>query len=108
MTPLEITPAQLKARLDAGDPLRLIDVREPHEFTRCRLDAAELIPMRAIPQHLPALKAATESLVLYCHHGIRSLQAAAWLRKQGFPTCQSLQGGIDSWSREIDPTVPRY
>jgi rhodanese-related sulfurtransferase len=109
-TPLEITADQLKARLEAGEAVRLIDVREPHEFARCRIAASELIPMRGIPQQLPALreKAAQEPLVLYCHHGVRSLQAALWLRRQGLPACQSLRGGIDSWSVEIDPTVPRY
>jgi adenylyltransferase/sulfurtransferase len=106
MTPLEIAPSELKARLESGDSLRLIDVREPHEFAHCRLAAAELIPMQTIPRHLAALKQGT--LVLYCHHGIRSLQAARWLRGQGVPACQSLQGGIDAWSREVDPQVPRY
>jgi rhodanese-related sulfurtransferase len=109
-TPAEITPRQLKEKLDAGEPVQLIDVREPQEFAVCRIEGAELIPMRAIQQSLPTLeeKAARGPLVVYCHHGIRSLQAVSWLRRQGFPVCQSLEGGIDRWSVLIDQTVPRY
>jgi rhodanese-related sulfurtransferase len=108
MTPLEITPAELKARLDAGDAVRLIDIREPHELAHCGLAAAEPIRMLAIPQHAPALKAWQGPLVLYCHYGVRSLQAASWLRRQGVAACQSLKGGIDAWSLEVDPTIARY
>ncbi len=108
--PMEIAPRQLKQKLDGGETVQLVDVREPHEFAVCHIEGAELIPMGSIPKSLAALKekAAAGSLVLYCHHGIRSLQAVSWLRRQGFPECQSLQGGIDVWSVSIDNSVPRY
>jgi rhodanese-related sulfurtransferase len=108
--PVEITPQELKAALDNGARPHLIDVREPHEFARCRIEGAELLPMHALPQALGELKtkAAEAPLVLFCHHGVRSLQAANWLRRQGLDACRSLSGGIDLWSAAIDPTVPRY
>jgi rhodanese-related sulfurtransferase len=107
---IEITPEELKSKLEAGEQVCLIDVREPGEVSRCRIAAAEPIPMRAIPQSLAALKerATSRLVVLYCHHGIRSLQAAVWLRRQGLPSCLSLRGGIDQWSLTADPSVPRY
>jgi rhodanese-related sulfurtransferase len=109
-TPMEIAPRQLKEKLDAGENVQLIDVREPQEFALCRIEGAELVPMGSIPHVLESLKkqAATGRLVLYCHHGMRSLQAASGLRRQGSTDCQSLQGGIDLWSVAIDPAVPRY
>ncbi len=108
--PLEIEPGQLKAALQNGSRPRLIDVREPHEYQICRLEGAELVPMRTVPQCLESLKqqAAEGPLVIYCHHGARSLQVVSWLRKQGLACCQSLSGGIDLWARLIDRSVPRY
>lgn len=110
MLPLEITPQEVKQMLEAGQRVRLIDVREPPEFQICRLDAAELIPMRSIPQALPLLheSAGEATLVFFCHHGIRSLQVVSWLRQRGLPDCRSMQGGIEQWSVAIDPSVPRY
>ncbi len=108
--PLEITPHDLKLRLDAGDRLFLIDVREPSEHQLARIQNAELIPMRTVPaqlQHLEA-HAGDGQLIVFCHHGVRSLNIVQWLREQGVETCQSMTGGIDRWSREIDPTVPQY
>lgn len=108
--PYEITPAELKAKLDAGEPVALIDVREPAEYQLARIDGAELIPMNTVPQRLQRLEALAEEklLVVHCHHGMRSLNVVAWLRKQGVENCQSLAGGIELWSRQIDPSVPRY
>jgi len=106
--PLEIAPQELKLRLDNGEPIRLVDVREPFEHQQARIPGAELIPMRTIPGHLPDLRRETRPLVVICHHGVRSLQVATWLREQGLAHCQSLSGGTDQWSREIDPAVPRY
>lgn len=104
---MEITPAQVKALLDAGTPLRLVDVREPEEVEICRIEGAEPIPMRSIPQHLNDLEDG-RPLIVFCHHGVRSLSVVEWLRRQGIEDCQSMSGGIDQWSREIDPKVPRY
>jgi rhodanese-related sulfurtransferase len=106
--PLEITPQEVKRRLDAGEPLNLIDVREPFEYEIARLDGSELIPMRTVPARLDDLRAAQAPVVVLCHHGVRSLQVVAWLRQQGVEGCQSMSGGIDEWSREVDRSVPRY
>lgn len=108
--PLEVSPLEVKRMLQAGEALRLIDVREPHEFAICRIEGAELIPLGAIPQALVALKdkAAEGALVLYCHHGMRSLKAVSWLRQRGLNACQSMQGGIDRWAASVDPGLRRY
>jgi len=108
--PLETTPRDVKQSLDAGQKLFLIDVREPGEFQVARIQGAELIPMRTVPAEVQRLEAWSDEgpLVVYCHHGVRSLNVVHWLREQGIVHCQSMAGGIDRWSREIDPTVPRY
>jgi len=108
--PLETTPQDVKRRLDSGEKLFLIDVREPAEFALARLEGAELIPMRTVPAELSRLDALAEdaTLVVYCHHGIRSLNVVHWLREQGVTNCQSVSGGIDCWSLAVDPSVPRY
>jgi rhodanese-related sulfurtransferase len=106
--PLEISPGEVKAKLDAGEPLRLIDVREPEEHRICRIEGAELLPMRSIPQHLQDLDVDGPPLVILCHHGVRSLSVVDWLRRQGVENCVSMAGGIDLWSRLVDPAVPRY
>ena len=108
--PFEITPQEVKQRMDAGGKLMLIDVREPGEFQQARIEGAELIPMRSVPAGLPHPEAQADEalLVVFCHHGVRSLNVVNWLREQGVSACQSMAGGIDRWSREIDPSVPRY
>jgi rhodanese-related sulfurtransferase len=110
MPPFEITPRELKARLDAGEKLLLVDCREPAEFELARIEGAELVPMRSVPAELSRLDALADEtpLVVYCHHGVRSLNVVHWLREQGVEACQSMAGGIDRWSLEIDPSVPRY
>ncbi|MFN0168783.1 MAG: rhodanese-like domain-containing protein [Bryobacteraceae bacterium] len=106
--PWEVTPAEVKKRLDAGEQLRLIDVREPFEFTQASIAGSELIPMRAIPASLQHLEAEETPMVVLCHHGMRSMQVVAWLREQGVSHCSSLAGGIERWSLEVDPGIPRY
>ena len=108
--PIETTPQDIQRRLTAGEKLLLIDVREPNEFQAASISGAELIPMRTIPAQLQRLEAASDdsTLIVYCHHGIRSLNVVNWLREQGVSGCQSMAGGIDRWSLEIDPSVPRY
>jgi len=108
MAEMEITPAQVKARLDAGDQIRLIDVREPFEHQQAHIAGAELIPMRSVPQHIQSLRETGDDVVVFCHHGMRSLQVVEWLRRQGMDNTVSMAGGIDRWSLEIDPAVPRY
>jgi rhodanese-related sulfurtransferase len=108
MSSIEITPREVKERLDRGEKIRLVDVREPHEFQQARIEGSELIPMRTVPQALASLQAGEGPLVVLCHHGMRSLQVVSWLREQGLESCSSMTGGIDRWSREIDAGVPRY
>ncbi len=105
---LEITPREVKRMLDLGQTLRLIDVREPFEVRQASLAGAEVIPMRTVPQALASFRGQAAPQIVFCHHGMRSLQVVDWLRKQGIPNCKSMSGGIDRWSVEIDPAVPRY
>src|SRR5947208_13356118 len=106
--PLETTVKDVKRRLDEGENLLLIDVREPHEYATAKIPGSELVPMRSVPANLQSLEAKADDgvLVIYCHHGMRSLQVANWLREQGIADCQSMAGGIEAWSLEIDPSIP--
>lgn len=105
---MEITPQDVQRRLSAGEKLRLIDVREPFEFQQARIEGAELIPMRTVPKALALFEEEENPIVVFCHHGMRSLQVVGWLREQGVANCSSMAGGIDRWSLEVDPNVPRY
>jgi rhodanese-related sulfurtransferase len=107
MSELEITVAELQRRRTAGDKMLLVDVRERWEYDICRIEGATLFPMGTIPANLQSLDG-DEDIVCYCHHGQRSLDVAAWLRAQGIESARSLAGGIDRWSIEVDPKVPRY
>jgi rhodanese-related sulfurtransferase len=100
----QISPNELKDKLDQ---VLLLDCREPWEHEACAIGGSRLIPMKQVPQHLAELKAETKEIVVYCHHGMRSLSVVNYLRGQGVPAL-SLSGGIDRWSQEIDPAVPRY
>jgi rhodanese-related sulfurtransferase len=106
--PIEIAPAEVSELLKTGVALRMIDVREPAEHAICHIEGATLIPMRSIPEHVRELEDTGARIVLFCHHGVRSLSVADWLRRQGLENCQSMAGGIDLWSTRIDPGVPRY
>lgn len=109
--PIEITPAEVSALQKEGVALRMIDVREPAEHAICHIEGAELIPMQTVPQHLSSVREMDQGdsrIVVFCHHGMRSLSVVDWLRKQGIENCQSMSGGIDLWSVQIDPGVPRY
>lgn len=107
MEDIPITVKEVNERIARGDNLLLVDVREPWEYELCRIPGAKLIPMGALPANLTAMLDADE-VVCYCHHGMRSLDAAAWLRQQGVESARSMAGGIERWSVEIDPQVPRY
>jgi rhodanese-related sulfurtransferase len=108
--PLEITAQQVKAKLDQGEKLHLIDVREPNEFAIASIANAVLVPMRSVPGELQDLeKRADEApLIVFCHHGVRSMNVVHWLREQGLESCQSMMGGIEAWSLDVDRSVPRY
>ena len=102
----EITPEELKRRLDNGRAPALLDVREPWEHELCALPGARLVPMDQLGVRLDELDAGRE-VVVYCHHGLRSAAAVEWLRRQGIPAL-NLRGGIDAWTRRVDPTLRRY
>jgi rhodanese-related sulfurtransferase len=106
----EITPKQAKARLTAEKPASLIDVREPWEYTMAHIASARLVPMSYVGAELQTLEGLSDDgeLLVICHHGVRSLQVVAWLRERGIVNAFSIAGGIDRWSQEIDPEVPRY
>lgn len=104
---IEITPRQVKDLLARGEKFLFVDVREKWEYDTARIEGATLIPLREVPSNLASLEEAGE-IVLLCHHGMRSLDAAAWLRSQGVQGARSMAGGIDRWSAEVDPGVPRY
>ncbi len=107
MSDLEITPRQVKDRLERGENLLLVDVREPYEHAICAIEGAILIPMATIPANFQKLDT-DEEVICFCHHGMRSLDVANWLRHQGVKSAKSMTGGIDRWSTEIDPAVTRY
>jgi rhodanese-related sulfurtransferase len=104
----EITPqAFAHLRITPSAPI-LLDVREPWEFAIAHLPNSLLMPMGDVPSRAHAELDPDAPIVVLCHHGQRSLSVALWLRNQGFDHAQSLAGGIDTWSRLIDPTLPRY
>ena len=103
----EITPRELAERIRAGGAPLLLDVREPYEWSIARLPGARLIPLDALADSVTSLNPGAETVV-YCHHGIRSAAAVAWLRERGFRRARNLAGGIDRWSHEIDSSTPRY
>lgn len=106
MPDLDVEPGEVAERVRSGERIRLLDVREPWEIAVVRLENSQALPMDQLPRALANLDP-TQELVLYCHHGTRSSMAAEWLRLQGF-RARSLAGGIDRWSLEIDPSLPRY
>lgn len=102
-----IEPRELRRRLDAGEPLVLLDVREPVEFALCRITDSRLVPLGELPSRLDDLDPEAQ-VVCICHHGIRSARAAALLVRAGFEHVWNLTGGIERWALEVDPTMPRY
>jgi len=107
--PLEIDVHSVKALIDEGEDFLLLDCREPDEFSFARIPNSKLIPMKLIPGRVQELEAMRDKrIVVHCHHGGRSLRVTHWLRQQGFRQVQNMAGGIEDWSLQIDPTVPRY
>jgi sulfur-carrier protein adenylyltransferase/sulfurtransferase len=102
----EITPKELKARLDKGDDIYVLDVREPHEYQICNIHG-HLIPLGELPQRVHELDSSKE-IVAHCKSGKRSAQAVEFLRGAGFKKIQNLKGGILAWSDEVDPSLPKY
>jgi sulfur-carrier protein adenylyltransferase/sulfurtransferase len=103
----EITPVELKAKLDRGDDFILLDVREPEEFAICRIPGSRLIPQRTVPERLHELSTADE-IVVHCRSGVRSGNVVELMKKAGYRKVKNLVGGILRWSDDVDPTVPKY
>lgn len=108
--PFEVAPAEVRRRLDSGETLSLIDVREPAEYEIAHIEGSQLVPMSTVPEKLTDLEGKSDNgaLIVFCHHGVRSANVVNWLRGQGISQCQSMAGGIERWSSEVDPAVPRY
>ena len=104
-----ISARDLAAWLSDGsrEKPQLVDVREPWEFERARIPGAQLVPMREVPARLDEIDPEKE-VVAICHHGGRSAQVALFLEKNGYGKVHNLVGGVDAWSRTVDPAVPTY
>ena len=107
MDDMQISAKEVNERVGRGDKLLLVDVREQWEYDLSKIPGAKLIPLGTLPANLNTLLDADE-VICYCHHGMRSLDAAVWLRQQGVESAKSMAGGIERWSVEVDPQVPRY
>jgi rhodanese-related sulfurtransferase len=103
----EIDVKALAARLERGEPCYLLDVRQPWENQLAALPGSKLIPLHQLTARYQEI-AEGVPIIVYCHHGIRSRSAALALEQLGFTNVYSLAGGIDAWSLEVDPQVPRY
>ena len=103
----EVTPKELKARLDAGHPPILLDVRQDWETKLCRLENAIHSPIEEIELRTEELNPESE-IVVYCHQGVRSAAVAEYLRSLGFSNAKNLAGGLDLWARSVDPSMRRY
>ncbi|MBI5608998.1 MAG: hypothetical protein HY902_08960 [Deltaproteobacteria bacterium] len=105
----QIEPEELQARLQAGEPTVLVVVREPWEHSYCHLAGDVLLPLGELDECADTLQVPPGALVVvYCHHGVRSLHGAAYLQGRGFAPVSSLRGGIDAWSTRVDPRIPHY
>ena len=106
----EISPNELKQRLNDGEKPVIVDVREPVELQIAALKGADVkhMPMGDVPSRAHQELDPDDHIVVVCHHGVRSANVTMWLRGQGFDRAQSLRGGIDLWSKTVDPSVPTY
>lgn len=109
LLPIEINVQDVKQLIDNNEDFLFLDCREPHEYEYCHLDGTRLIPVGQIPAEIGSLQEHRERrVVVMCHHGNRSLMVARWMRDNGLPKAQSMAGGIEDWSLEVDSAVPRY
>ncbi len=111
----EVTPRALKARIDAGERVTLFDVREPFERELAAIEVPPgsrdlFVPVRSISEAIRDVERASGfgRVIVYCHHGVRSMSVANWLASRGHSGLENLRGGIDAWSVQVDPSVPRY
>ncbi len=110
MLSFEVSNRELRELLASGGPESciLLDIREPWEFDEARIEGSALMPMGEVSSRAAQELNPEARIIVICHHGVRSPSTAAWLREQGFERAQSLRGGIDAWSAEIDPSIPKY
>jgi rhodanese-related sulfurtransferase len=107
--PIDIDVNSVKQLQQSGTDFLLLDCRKPEEYATASIAGSTLIPMQELQQRVGEISDdLNRHIVVHCHHGGRSLRVTHWLREQGFPNVQNLAGGIDAWSLEVDPTVPRY
>ncbi len=107
--PIEIDCDSVRSRLTGGANFVFLDCRESSEWNIARIEGATLLPMSELTERVGELNGKQDQeVIVHCHHGGRSLRVAMWLRQQGFSRAKSMAGGIDKWSLEIDPSVPRY
>jgi rhodanese-related sulfurtransferase len=107
--PIEIDVLAVKTMREQGTPFLLLDVRNPDEFATAKISDSLLIPMGELGQRLSELESHRNAhIVVHCHHGGRSLRVTHFLRQNGFTQVQNMTGGIDAWSQQVDPQVPRY
>jgi len=107
LTEFEISPPELKRKMDRKDGFFLLDVREPHEVQICQIPGSRLIPLGQVPARVHELNSA-DDIVVYCRSGQRSGKAVDFLKKAGFRKVKNLRGGILAWSDQVDPSVPKY
>jgi rhodanese-related sulfurtransferase len=107
MLDYEISPAEASALRREGKA-RLVDVREPWEVATAAIDGSLTMPMGEVPSRAHQELDPDERIVVFCHAGVRSMNVTVWLRNQGYEQVQSMRGGIDAWSVEVDPAVNRY
>lgn len=105
----QLSPAELASWRDdpSREPPLVLDVREPWELSLCRLEPSLAVPLGTLPQALDELPR-DRAIVLLCHHGVRSMHAAAWLARNGFSRLHNLRGGIAAWADQVEPAMPRY
>jgi len=104
----EISVGQVNALKKRGEAFMLLDVREPWEWEKAHIEGAKHMPMGEVPTRAHQELDPEEYVIVFCHHGMRSLSVTNWLRQQGFEKVQSMRGGIDGWARTVDPKIPIY
>ena len=108
MMDYEITPEDVKRTTERKESFTLLDVREAWECETACIEGAKLMPMGDVPSRAHQELDPDDHIIVYCHHGVRSMSVTTWLRQQGFEKAQSMAGGIDAWSRRVDQKVPVY
>jgi rhodanese-related sulfurtransferase len=104
----EISVGQVNALKKRGEAFMLLDVREPWEWEKAHIEGAKHMPLGEVPTRAHQELDPEEYVIVFCHHGMRSLSVTNWLRQQGFEKVQSMRGGIDGWARTVDPKIPIY